>query len=207
MWVFHLATEKQNYKLMKTRNIIPVLIIILLNSCFPKEHLIFNNVPLDGRLEKFASELTKLGFAISDSTKKNEIILSGEFLSKDCKIHIFGTNINDLTYKAIVSMPIEVHDSLQSDFGKMQKLFSLKYGIGYSKYQQYKKRERLLYKVPPRDVRVGDFTKYTTDSGEITLEVKEGYISITYLDKLNNEIWKREIEAGQKKELNAIKIE
>lgn len=179
---------------MKTRNIIPILIIILLSSCSPKEHLLFNNVPLDGHLEKFAGELTKLGFAISDSTKKNEIILSGEFLSKDCKIYVLGTDNNHVAYKVIVSMPVEVHDSLQSDFGKIQNLFSLKYGIGYSKYQQYKKRERLLYKVPARVVMLGDFTKYTTDSGEITLEVKEGYISITYLDKLNNEIWKREID-------------
>ena len=192
---------------MKTRNIIPILIIILLNSCSPKEHLIFNNVPLDGRLDKFAGELTKLGFVISDSARKNEIILSGEFLSKDCEIYVFGTGNSNVVYKVIVNSPVEVHDSLQSDFGKMQKLFSLKYGIGNSKYQQYKKRERLLYKVPARNVMAGDFTKYTTDSGDITIEVREGYISITYIDKLNNEFWKREIEAGQKKELNEEKIE
>jgi hypothetical protein len=186
---------------MKTRNLVLFLIIILLYGCSPKEHLIFNNVPLDGHLKKFAGELTKLGFTISDSTKKNEIILSGEFLSKDCKIYVFGTDNNHVAYKVIVNMPVEIHDSLQADFGKIQSLFSLKYGIGYSKYQQYKKRERLLYKVPARVVMLGDFTKYITDSGEITMEVQEGYISITYLDKLNNEIWKSEIEAGQKKSL------
>lgn len=43
-------------------------------------------------------------------------------------------------------------------------------------------------------IRKGDFTKYATDSGDITMEVREGYISITYLDKLNNEIRTREME-------------
>ncbi len=178
---------------MKTRYLIPFLIIIFCDGCSPKEHLKFNNVHLDGRLNQFASELTKTGFVVSDTTKNREIILKGEFLSKDCEIHVFGTEKNDLAYKVVVSMPVEVHDSLQADFGKIQNLFTLKYGTGYSKYQQYKKRERLVYKVPERNVMAGDFTRYTTDSGEITLEVMEGYISITYLDKLNDDSRKSEI--------------
>src|SRR5665647_174295 len=132
---------------MKTRNIVSILILILINSCSPKEHLIFNNVPVDGPLDKFANALTLSGLIISDSTKKREIILKGDFLSKDCEIHVFGTENNDLAYKVIVSMPVEVHDSLQSYFGQMQKLFTLKYGLGTSKYQQYIKREKLLYQV------------------------------------------------------------
>ena len=173
---------------MKTQNLILILIIIVSISCSPKEHLIFNNIPVDGRLDKFAGELTKSGFVLSDSTKKNEIILNGSFLNRNCKINVFGTDNTDLAYKVVVSLPAEIHDSLHADFGKIQNLFSLKYGTGYSKYQQYKRRERLVYKVPAREVMVGDYTKYITDSGDITVEVQEGYISITYLDKLNNEI-------------------
>ena len=176
-------------------------------SCSPKEHLTFNNVPINGRLDKFAGELAKSGFVLSDSTKKKEIILNGRFLNRDCKINVFGTDTTDVAYKLIVSLPAEIHDSLQANFGEMQKLFSLKYGIGYSKYQQYKKRERLLYKVPDRNVMAGDFTKYTTDSGDIILEVQEGYISITYLDKLNNELWKRELQEGRKQEPKEEKTE
>jgi len=179
---------------MKIQNIFLFVIIILFGSCSSKDHLIFNNVPIDGHLGKFASELTKLGFIISDSTKKNEIILNGEFLNKDCKIYVFGTNKNNVAYKVIVELPTEVHDSLEYSFGKIQKLYSSKYGIGKSRYQQYRKRERLVYNVPRRDIRIGDFTEYTTDSGYITIEVREGYISITYLDKLNNEIRKREMD-------------
>lgn len=172
---------------MKTHNLILFLIIIVSISCSPKEHLSFNNVPINGRLDKFAGELAKSGFVLSDSTNKKEIILNGRFLNRDCKINVFGSDNSDVAYKVIVSFPAEIHDSLQANFGEMQKLFSLKYGIGYSKYQQFKKRERLVYKVPAREVMVGDYTKYITDSGDITVEVQEGNISITYLDKLNKE--------------------
>lgn len=169
------------------------VMIILLISCSSKEHLIFNNVPIDGHLDKFVGELTKLGFILSDSTKKNEIILKGEFLNRDCTVFVFGTDKNNEAYKVIVELPGEVHDSLQVRYGKIQQLFSSKYGIGKSRYQQYRKRESFMFNVPrlKRDIRKGDFTEYTTDSGYITLEVMEGYISITYLDKMNYEMMKK----------------
>ncbi len=197
-WEFHLAVKKQDNKQMKTKHLCSFLVILLLNSCYSEEHLTFNDIPIDGPLNKYAGELVKSGFTISDSTKNHEIILDGVFLNKDCTIGVFATVKSDLVYKVIVHLPKQEHDSLQSDFIKLQKLFSLKYGMGTSRYQQYQKRERLVYKVPARDIRVGDSTKYSTDSGEIMMEVRVGYISVAYVDKLNNEIWKSEMEAGQK---------
>lgn len=183
---------------MKNRLFFLFALIILLNSCESKEHLLFSNVPIDGHPDKFANELTKGGFVISDSTKENEIILFGEFLNKNCKIHVYGTKKQNATYKVIVELPEEPYDSIQNSFGKIQQTYTLKYGAGTSRYQKYKKRERLLFNEPglKRDIRKGDYTRYTTDSGEITIEVMEGYISITYLDKMNNEI--RRGEPGEK---------
>ena len=137
-----------------------------------------------------------MGFIVSDSTKENEIILNGKFLNKDCKIDAFGTVKNNLTYKLIVDLPEEGQDSLEYNFDKIQKLYSSIYGPGTSRYQQYKKRESLLFNVPrlKREIRKGDLTKYFTDSGEIILEVEEGYISITYLDRMNNDINNREMQ-------------
>lgn len=161
-------------------------------------------MPIDGRLDKFAGELAKSGFIISDSTKKNEIILNADFLNKKCKIHAHGTHKNNLAYKVVVDLPAEVPDSLQSGFEKLQKLYSSKYGNGKTRYQQYRNPERLLFNEPrlKRQIRKGDNTKYTTDSGFITIVVRDGYISIIYLDKLNNEIRKMEIEDENKKEIN-----
>jgi hypothetical protein len=107
-----------------------------------------------------------------------------------------GTDKNNVAYKVIVEFPVEGRDSLEANFGKVQKLFSIIYGPGTSRYQQYKKRESLLYNVPglKRDIRKGDFTRYITESGEVIIEVQEGYISITYIDKLNNDIRKSEVD-------------
>jgi hypothetical protein len=157
---------------------------------------------MDGPLPKFAVELTKQGFIISDSTQIDAIILHGEFLNKECRIGVFGTGKDHITYKIVVQFPGEVSDSLQHHFGKLQQLYTSKYGNGTSRYQKYKKRDRLLFNEPglTREIRVGDFTKYTTPAGDFTIEVKEGYISITYLDKQNNEMRVRETEEKSPKE-------
>jgi hypothetical protein len=157
---------------------------------------------MDGSIARFASELTKQGFSLSDSSKTGQIILLGEFLNKECRIGVFGTGKNQLTYKIVVQLPGEVPDSLQYSFGKLQQLYASKYGNGTSRYQKYKKRDRLLFNEPglTREIRVGDFTKYTTTSGNITIEVKEGHISITYLDKQNDAIRVRETDIKSPKE-------
>lgn len=181
---------------METRNIILFVLFHLLSSCSSREHLLFNSVVMDGSLDKFAVELMKQEFNRLDSTKTDEIILYGEFLNKESKISVFGTGQDHLTYRIVVELPREVQDSLQQSFGKLQQLYTSKYGMGTSRYQKYKKRDRLLFNEPrlAREIRVGDFTKYTTASGDITIEVREGYISITYLDKQNNGIRIKETE-------------
>ena len=177
---------------MKTKHLIYILIPLFLNGCSSSEHLTFNNVPIDGQLHRFAEELAKSEFNIVDSTANNEIVLHGEFFNKNCKISVLGISDNNIAYKVIVSLPKEGHDSLQTDFEKLQKLFSLKYGMGTSKYQQYQKRERLVYKVPAKNIKEGDYTKYSTDSGEVTIEVQDGFLSITYLDHSNLELYTKE---------------
>ena len=181
---------------MKTQNIFLLPLIILLNGCLAEEHMEFNNVPINGHPDKLANELNKLGFTEPQLTKENQIELHGVFLEKYCEIYVYGTRKSQTAYKVTVILPREVRDSLEYSFGKLQKLYSSKYGNGTSKYQQYKNAERFLFNEPKliRHLSKGDFTKYTTESGSITMEVLEGYISITYLDKLNNEISKSEME-------------
>lgn len=177
---------------MKKQKLYFLIFFTLLINCTSKDHLTFNNIRINGNLRSFAHELINLGFIVTDSTKKNEIILNGKFLNKDCKIDVFGTVKNNLAYKVIVDLAKESPDSLEYNFGKIQKLYSARYGPGTSRYQQYKKRESLLFNVPrlKREIRKGDFTKYITESGEVIIEVQEGYISITFIDKLNTDIGK-----------------
>jgi hypothetical protein len=189
-------TVKGNYNKMKTRKIFLFLLIILLNGCRSEKHLEFMNVPINGNLDKFVNELIKLGFTEPRSVSENQIRLNGIFLDKSCEIYVYGTARSQTAYKVRVNLPGEAHDSLEYSFGKLQKLYSSKYGTGTNRYKQFQNAERFLFNEPKlaRHVSTGDLTRYTTDSGDIAVEVRKGYISITYLDKLNNEIRKRESE-------------
>ncbi len=189
--------------MMKPQNIILLLLIILLNGCRSEKHLEFKNVPINGNLDKFVNELIKKGFTEPQLITENQIRLNGEFLEKGCEIYVYGTGKSHTAYKVRVNLPGEVHDSLEYSFGEIQKLYSSKYGTGTNKYIQFQNAERFLFNEPKRTrhVSTGDLTRYTTNSGDIAVEVRKGYISITYLDKLNDEIRKREMEEGNKNEI------
>ncbi len=189
---------------MKIKNIILLLIIILLNGCSPIGHMEFKNIPINGKLDKFVKELIKLGFTGPQLVKENQIKLDGVFLDKNCEIYVYGTIKNKTAYKVRVNLPGEVQDSLQSSFEKIQKLYSAEYGMGTTRYKQYRTRERLMFNEPrlTRHLMKGDYSKYISASGDITVEVQDGYISITYVDNVNSEIRKRELEDKYNKEIN-----
>jgi len=184
---------------MKTQRIFLFLLINLINGCSAEEHIKFENIPINGNVDAFAKELSILGFSEPQLTEKNQIRFKGVFLDKNCEICIFGTSKSQTAYKVRVNLPAEVQDSLESTFVKIQMLYTSKYGIGTNKYKKHRVAERFLFNEPKRirHLSAGDYTRYKTDSGEITIEVQEGYISITYLDRLNDEIRKKEMEESK----------
>lgn len=155
----------------------------------------FNNIQINGNLDKFVNELIVTGFSVPQLVKENQIRLNGVFLEKDCEINVYGTSQSQTVYKVIVNLPGEIHDSIEYRFDKLKKLFSSKYGPGTSRYQQFQNSERFFFNEPKRirHLSQGDFTRFITGSGVVTIVVYDGYISITYLDKQNNEIWEREM--------------
>jgi len=189
---------------MKSLHIFLLLSLFIGNGCSSpsEEHLVFNDIPIHGNPAQFANKLVKAGFTRSQATEEDQIKLNGVFLEKNCEIYVYATKKSQLAYKVRVNLPGEVTDSLQVSFEKLQKLYASNYGMGKTRYKQYRNPERFMFNEPglKRQIRKGDRTMYTTDSGFIALEVQDGYISITYLDKLNNEINKREMEEENKKE-------
>jgi len=185
---------------MRAQNLFLLILIGLLNACLPEKHLEFENIQINGNINDFAGELIKLGFTESPSGQENQIKLKGLFLERNCEVYVYGTIKSQTAYQVTVNMPGEVRDSLENSFWKIQKLYTSRYGRGTSRYQQFKNSSRFLFNETKRNMRIsmGDFTRYPTDSGTITMEVREGYISVTYLDKLNNEIRERELEEEKK---------
>lgn len=169
-----------------TKPIMLLFILAMITACGNKAHLNFQKVPIEGTVEHFAGKLIAAGYVLADSSNRQEMVLRGDFLGKNSLLHLTGDTVNNMVYKLKVDLPDEGNDSLQTVFGRIQKQFTLWYGQGKSQYQNYKKRERLVYKLPERHVVEGDYSKFTTDSGEIIVEVCKGYLTITYLDRLNS---------------------
>ena len=189
---------------MKIQNVLIVLLILLFNGCSSNRHMEFKNVPINGNLNDFVSELTKSGFAAPKLKEENQIELSGVFLEKNCEIFAYGTKLSRTVYKVRVDLPEEEQDSIEYRFEKIKQMFTSQFGNGTSKYQQFQNSERFLFNEPKRirSLSPGDFTRFNTRLGVITMVVQKGYISITYLDKRNNEIWKREV--GEQKQNSAM---
>ncbi len=190
---------------MKIKKLIFLLIVILLNGCSPIGHIEFEDIPINGNLDKFVNKLIKLGYTEPQLVEENQVKLNGVFLEKNCEIYVYATKKNKNTYKVRVNLPAEVQDSLQLSFEKIQRLYSAEYGIGKTRFKQYRNPERFMFNEPAlaRQLREGDFTRYITAAGYITVEVQDAYISITYLDNKNYEIRKKESEEEYNKEINS----
>ena len=64
---------------------------------------------------------------------------------------------------------------------------------------QYRNSDRFHFNEPRRirELNAGDFTRYSTASGSIIVEVLTSSLSITFTDKLNSEIQNSEMELGE----------
>lgn len=177
---------------------IDLLLVVFLSGCISEQHLKFLNVPINGSIAEFANELIKLGFTEAPKMEENQLKLNGMFIEKKCEIDLYGTRKSQTVFKVIVNMPAENRDSLNAAFSRIQKVCSSKYGLGRSEYKQYRNSDRFHFNEPRRirQLNAGDFTRYTKASGIIIVEVHSGSISITFTDKLNSEIQKREMESG-----------
>ncbi len=175
-----------------------------MSGCWQEQHLAFNDIPIDGKLDKFAEEMIKSGFSDLKQMQQNQVKLTGKFLEKECEIEVYATGKSRLTYKVIVSLPVEDHDSLIYSCEKLRKQFTAKYGNPKNVYKQFQNSSRFLFNERKftRKLAIGDYSKFYTDSGFITLELRDGYIAIVYLDRLNYDARKRELQPGNGYENN-----
>jgi hypothetical protein len=184
---------------MKNPFIFTLLVLTILNSCSSKKHLEFENIPVSGKLDTFTLSLLKSGFIETHPAKENQQTFEGIYLEKYCTIEVFATNKSRTVYKVRVNMPKVKGDSLKPSFESIQRIFTDRYGNGKSRYKQYKNPKRLLFNEPgiKRVLKRGDNTTFTTIEGKIRIEVQDGYVSITYLNTVNNEIRKKETDEFQ----------
>ncbi|HKK42119.1 MAG TPA: hypothetical protein VJ963_06905, partial [Bacteroidales bacterium] len=156
-------------------------------SCSPGDHISFENIPVDGKLDAFTNELLSLGFIKQKSYEENLSRVSGTYCGKNCVISVFATPETKSAYKVVVNFQKEPHDSVKVTYQDLNKRCASIYGKGASIYQQFHNSPRFLFNEPKliREPRPGDYTRYLTRSGTIILEVRLDYLSVTYIDKSN----------------------
>ncbi len=187
------------FKCMKT-NVIIFSIIILSIGCSSRNHLKFQGVPINGDLTVFTEELIRMGYQAAQTEEEDKMKFTGKFLEKDCSIYLSTTKESHTPYMIRVDLQEEPYDSLKISYERLKEYCASILGPGASKYQQFNNSARFLFNEPKlaRDPKNGDFTRYLGRAGNVYLEVKFDYLSITYLDKKNSEL--SVVEGG--KEIN-----
>ena len=187
------------FKGMKT-NVFIFSIIILSIGCSSRNHLKFQGVPINGDLTVFTEELVRMGYQTAQTEEEDKMKFTGKFLEKDCSIYLSTTKESHTPYMIRVDLQEEPYDSLKISYERLKEYCASILGPGASKYQQFNNSARFLFNEPKlaRDPKNGDFTRYLGRAGNVYLEVKFDYLSITYLDKKNSEL--SVVEGG--KEIN-----
>lgn len=187
------------FKGMKT-NVFIFSIIILSIGCSSRNHLKFQGVPINGDLTVFTEELIRMGYQAAQTEEEDKMKFTGKFLEKDCSIYLSATKESHTPYMIRVDLQEEPYDSLKISYERLKEYCASILGPGASKYQQFNNSARFLFNEPKlaRDPKNGDFTRYLGRAGNVYLEVKFDYLSITYLDKKNSEL--SVVEGG--KEIN-----
>ena len=185
--------------ILKLRTVILSLLLfsVALNSCSSEKHQLFNDIEINGAVEQFVNELSKTGFTEPVPFENNQIRMKGKFVGKDCELYVYGTDSTRTVYKIKVDLQVENRDSLQNTYEKCQELCSSMHGQGTKRYQQFNNSSRFLFNEPKiaKEIKPGDYTRYTTKTGTIYLVVRTGVISVIFLDRINNELRKKESPA------------
>ena len=178
----------------KTKTISLFAIAAFLNGCSAEKHQQFNGISINGSVEQFTDKLAKNGFADPRPVESNQISLKGKFVGKDCEVFVYGTDSTRTAYKVKVDLPVVNSDSLQSTYEKCQELCSSLHGPGTKRYQQFNNSSRFLFNEPKseKEIKTGDYTRYTTKTGTIYLVVKREFISVIFLDRINYELKQKE---------------
>ena len=178
----------------KLWNLFFLILVFMFIGCSSHKHLTFENIPVDGNLETFIKELASMDFTEQKSYEEDQAELTGIYCEKNCEISVFSTPKSQTVYKVVVNLQKEPPDSIKATYERLKKRCSLNYGEGASIYQQFHNSPRFLFNEPKlvREPKPGDYTRFMIRSGTIFLEVRLDYLSITYIDRKNNLINKKE---------------
>jgi len=160
------------------------------------EHLMFNNMPMNGGIGAFANKLTEQGFTLV-GISANLADFSGKLNGKECTLTVYGTEKTKNVYNVIVYfMPEEKNWlSVKKEYLELKKIYQTKYGTGSSiesfslPYAEGDGNEMDAVK----DMKCTYSTEWKSDSGKIVIMITyDGQTAIDYKDTTNELKYKSE---------------
>lgn len=183
--------------IMKKPLIISLLAMLCVFSFAQTEsrHLTFKNVPIDGTLSEFVSNMKAQGF-IADVDRGRKATLYGDFAGyKDCKIYVYTLQNKDLVSTIGVQFPeCSTWSSLESNYLKLKSMLTQKYGSPFEIIEEFSDRYFLkddsTKLLGLKSDKCNYTTIYKTEKGQLVLKlVRDDYgdchVLLNYYDKIN----------------------
>jgi len=177
---------------------------LFISCCYSQEHLMFKNIPLNGNIDIFASELIKEGFEIKEKNE-NAILMSGTYVNRLCDIIVFATKKTKSVWRVNIYLPKDtIWNSIKNDYFELKKQFITKYGKGKS-YEFFSKpyKEGDGYEMLAVLLENCHYATYwKTQRGMISLNISTfKKISIKYEDNTNSALDEKETSEEISKEI------
>lgn len=173
-----------------------LLVILMSVNAFSQEHLEFNGVPIDGKIETFVQKLESKGYKLVEYMGSNAV-MKGDFAGNSATLFILGSKKTKTVWK--VAAQFADKDSwsdLKSQYKDYKKLYTQKYGEPSDHFEFFSKPyyEGDGYELQAlRKGKCNFISFYTLDAGTICVELsKSECLQLGYEDKINSEISRNE---------------
>lgn len=156
------------------------------------KHLKFKNIPIDGTLEEFCSQLYGYELVAAD---ENERLYSGKYAGRDATLYVSANPETGMVYRVIVELQkwymdgsVSVFDIISEDYTEMLEAFKKNYGEEYAD-EQYdfddesagdpEYEEAFMQDVMDGDSCVGATFQFESDESQwyskVTIYLESGY--------------------------------
>lgn len=185
--------------------LLSIIVVALSFTAFAQtesQHLSFKNVPINGTLNEFVTNMKAQGF-IAKVDRGGKATLYGDFAGyKDCEIYVYTLQNKDLVSTISVLFPeCSNWNMLEGNYLKLKSMLTQKYGEpamvveefqnqhiqddDNSKWREFK-MDRCIFS-----------TTFTTDKGQLILKMtmddyRDCHVLLSYYDRING----MEVEAA-----------
>ncbi|MCM1170377.1 MAG: hypothetical protein NC324_10630 [Bacteroides sp.] len=156
-----------------------------------QEHMLFMKTPIDGTITEFAAKMRAKGF-VQILVSENFITMKGEFMGKECNIHIVGTKKTKIVYMVSVIFDRKYTSwySLKSNYNDIRDSYIGKYGMPTKDYHFFSSPyyEGDGYEMQAVRLDKCNYLCFWDDMEEGCIMIsimKDSWISVSYQDGLN----------------------